>query len=650
MSSTSVGRHGVIIAAVIFAATVVVFRGTLDNDFVRYDDQAFITENPGVLGGLSWHGIVTAFSRGTSANWVPLAFCSHMVDVELFGMDPTGHHATSLVLHALTAALLFLGWSRVRSTPEAAFVALAFALHPLRVESVAWAAERRDVLSGAFAAGAIALHLDTRARARRLGRISVVLLGACAMLSKPTAVTLPAVLLVLDVWPLARLRAWDLRTLAPLVVEKLPLALTAVIVSVITLGVQAPSAPQLANIAFRIAGVVVAFAHYLRDFVAPGKLAVLYPRPSAWPTDVVVTAALLCTVVLALALALRRRAPGVLVGVLWFAGVLVPMIGVVQVGEQAYADRYTYLAGIGLGIAAASLAQLVTERARALRIGAVVVAFGWLAWLSSKTVDQIHVWRDTTTLFQHAIDAGHDSALAEAALGNAAYAAGDLPAALPHLQAAARLSRTAHNLDRLARAQLRAGDAAAAKQGFLDALTAAPNVAEHHQGLASALLALGEAHAAVRELEIANELGGGGASLRLALGSALVASGERTRAVQELASVVDAPGATLPVVFGAAAVLADAGDDARALVVLEAAAARWPNSIDTWAAIALVHCASDELRDLEMARAAVNRLRAFSADAGRIQVLAACADGNAPEAAAGLRGEIFRPGLDVARD
>ncbi|MGH9361727.1 MAG: tetratricopeptide repeat protein, partial [Thermoanaerobaculia bacterium] len=350
--------------------TVLVFAPVVRHDFVSLDDPAYVTGNAQVRRGLTAEGFRWAWGNEVAGNWHPLTMLSHMLDAELHGLDPGGHHLTSLLLHAANAVLLFVLLRRLTGAAgRSAAVAALFAVHPLHVESVAWIAERKDVLSAFFFFLALLAWSGYARRPSSWRYLLALLAFALGLLAKPMVVTLPLVLLLLDVWPLGRLplaaAAERRRALGPLLREKLPFVLLALGAAAVALVTQREAMSPLAALSLgrRIANALLAYAAYLSDTVWPRGLAVFYPLPGALPAWRVALAAVLLAALTALALARLHRSPWLAVGWLWFVGMLLPVIGLLQVGSQARADRYTYLPSIGLFVA------LVWEVAARVPIG-----------------------------------------------------------------------------------------------------------------------------------------------------------------------------------------------------------------------------------------------------------------------------------------
>ena len=326
-------------------AVALVFGQTIGHEFVNYDDGKYVYENPPVADGLTVAGVTWAFTHTHAANWHPLTWLSHMLDCQLYDLRPAGHHLTNVLLHAATAVLLFLVLRRMTGQLGAsALTAAVFAIHPLRAESVAWVAERKDVLSGLFFMLTLAAYVEYVRRPFSIVRyLAVAVLFALGLMAKPMLVTLPLVLLLLDYWPLGRLSA-------RCVLEKVPLAGLAALSCAVTLLAQTHAMAPNALVPWpqRIANAAVACAAYLGQLFWPVGLAAFYPHPlGTLPAWKVVGAVVVLACVSAVAFVGRRRCPYLVTGWLWYLAMLVPVIGLVQVGDQAMADRYTYLPLIG---------------------------------------------------------------------------------------------------------------------------------------------------------------------------------------------------------------------------------------------------------------------------------------------------------------
>ncbi len=412
MSQVPSGPRTPLLAFALAALAFLTFLPALGHDFLVYDDDQYVTANPAVLGGLSATGVRWAFTSGHAANWHPLTWLAHMADVELWGLMPRGHHLTNLLLHAACAAVLFLALQRSTGAVwPSAIVAALFAVHPTRIEAVAWVAERKELLSALL--GFLTI-LSYAAWARAGGRgqpWGALALFAAGLMAKPMLVTLPFVLVLLDVWPLGRVRADDrpLKALARATGEKAPFLALAVASSAVTFLVQraggAVGTLESYPLGVRVANALVAYAGYLRRLFWPAGLAVFYPHPGrSLSAAAVVGAAILFLVLCALAWLLRRRRPYVFVGWFWFAGMLVPVIGLVQVGFQALADRYAYVTFVGLFLALVWLAAERVERGPAwTRPLAAALGVALVLACVVQTRRELAHWRDSETLFRRAL-------------------------------------------------------------------------------------------------------------------------------------------------------------------------------------------------------------------------------------------------------
>ncbi len=401
-------------------ATLLAYSPVFGNRFVMLDDPLYLTNNSRVQDGLSVDSVRWAFTTLDASNWHPLTWLSHMLDVSLFGLDPAGHHAMNLFFHILNSLCLFVVLRRMTGEElESALVAALFALHPLHVESVAWAAERKDVLSTFFLVATVGAYARYADRKGAWNYLLAFVLFALGLLAKPMLVTTPFLLLLLDFWPLGRregalphLREMTVlrpEAVARAVLDKVPFLLLAAGSSAVTLVAQS-RARAVVSMVFpldeRLRNAVVACVRYIGKGAFPESLAVLYPHDAvSIPAWKVACAGLFLAGVTFACVRLRRKMPFLAVGWFWFLGTLVPVIGIVQVGEQSMADRYSYVPFIGLfivvawGGAACARAWRVPPRAVA------VAAFAWLLLLSAVTWRQAGYWRDTITLARHAVSA-----------------------------------------------------------------------------------------------------------------------------------------------------------------------------------------------------------------------------------------------------
>jgi len=416
----------------------------LGNGFVLLDDGLYVTGNAWVRKGITAEGLALVWHANVANNWHPLTMLSHMLDCQVYGLVPAGHHLTSLLLHLANVLLLFAVLRQLTGALwRSAAAATLFAVHPLHVESVAWVAERKDVLSACFwmlAMGAYGRYVRGPSPGRYLLVALAMLLG---LMAKPMVVTLPFVLLLLDVWPLGRLRfepGWS-RRLARLAIEKLPLLGLSAAASLITLRYQTTSLVTLEVLPWRLrlANSAVSYAAYLGKLLLPRNLAVFYPIPLDIPFWKAAGAAALIAALTALTVWKARKAPWLLVGWLWFVGTLVPVIGLVQVGRQAMADRYTYLPSIGLFLALCwGLAELA-GRGAGRRAALAVAGVAAILALTLATRAQVRQWSDSVTLFQHAVDVTADNYVAHIGLAKALATERNWTGAAEHYRAALAL-------------------------------------------------------------------------------------------------------------------------------------------------------------------------------------------------------------------
>ncbi len=489
------------IGVAILAATWAVYAPVGQHEFVSFDDPDYITSNPHVRRGLSGDGLAWAFRFTLHANnWHPLTWLSHMLDCELFGLDAGRHHLVSVFLHALNAVLLLVALNFMTRAPwPSAFVAALFALHPLRVESVAWVAERKDVLAGMFwmlTLLAYARYVRGPSWQRYVALALTVLAG---LLAKPMLVSLPFVLLLLDLWPLRRAERFG-----RLVAEKIPLVVLAAASSAVTLYVQTASgavrSDEALPAASRAVNALAAYLTYLWKTVWPSELAFFYPHPAllaggSSQLPAALGAGLFLAAATVLAVRRLRERPYVLVGWAWFLGTLLPVIGLVQVGEQAWADRYAYLPLVGIYVVVAwgvheALASWPAGRtAVGAAAGALLLAFAAATWV------QVGYWKNSRALYERALAVDAHNYLAHNNLGNLYYKDGNLEAAKRHYEAAVRVRPTYADANyNLGNVVLRQGDPLTARALFERALASQP---DH----AMANLNIGVIHAGSRDYE-----------------------------------------------------------------------------------------------------------------------------------------------------
>jgi tetratricopeptide (TPR) repeat protein len=428
------GRGDLAIALGLCLLVAAVYAPVRRYPFVVYDDSEFVVENPPVAAGFTREGLVWAFTRAHSGNYVPLAWLSHMLDVELFGLDAGGHHVANAGLHAAATALLFAALRAASGARwPSGFVAALFAVHPAHVESVAWISERRDTLSAVFFMLVLLAWTRHVRRPGRGGFAGATLALGMGLLAKPMLVTLPLVLLLLDRWPLRRTEPWR-----ALVREKLPLFALAAAATAAAFAAQreggALASLALVPLASRVANAIVAPVRYLGGTLWPADLAVFYPLELEQPEWKVAAAALLLAGATAAAFLARRPCPYLLVGWLWYGLTLVPVLGLVQVGSQGTADRYTYLPMIGLGIACAFGAADLAARWPRARAPLAALALAAVAAWAGLARAQLATWRDSVALFENALAVSGSHPIVHLNLGEAYEAAGRLDLARSHYE------------------------------------------------------------------------------------------------------------------------------------------------------------------------------------------------------------------------
>jgi len=455
-----------------------VFGQTRTYPFVNFDDPEYVYEVPEINHGLTVQGLAWAFTHLPSPNWYPLTNISHMLEAQLYGMRAGGYHLTNVLLHTLSAILLFFVlWKSTSSLWRSAFIAAVFAIHPLRVESVAWITERKDVLSGIFFMLTLSGYLAYARRPTLIRYGIVFILLACGLMSKPMLVTTPFVLLLLDYWPLDR--ATDFRAWCRLIAEKIPLLALSAASCAVTVFAQtvAESSRAPLPLLLRLGNAGVSAMIYIGQMFWPIDLAVFYPRMhdqlDSWL--VMIPAALIIGISL-IAILVRRTHPYVFVGWFWYLVMLTPVLGIVQAGLQGHADRFTYLPQIGLYLLVTWTVAEVTvgwakQREMLTSLATVVlVALASVAWI------QTRYWRDSESLWSHTIAVTKDNVFAHASLADLLLRRGRLDEAAFHCKEALKLQpRDANAHNNLGLALLQKGDESQAAAEFIETLQIDPN-------------------------------------------------------------------------------------------------------------------------------------------------------------------------------
>jgi len=449
---SSPAKRNFVLGLLLVVATLVLYNPVNQHPFVNYDDPGYITDNLHVRAGLNWETIRWSMTATEQANWHPLTWISHALDYQFFGLNPAGHHFVNVIIHALCAALLFLVlvYGSGRTGPSL-LVAALFAIHPINVESVAWIAERKNVLSTLFFVATLGAYLWYARQPGWRRYLAVTILFALGLMAKPMLVTVPGVLLLLDYWPLARIEGWEApqagirqRRLVELLMEKLPWLGLSIASAVITLIAQQSGGATRSTMQFslgvRLENAIVACAAYLWKMIWPARLAPMYPHPGdSLPAWQIALAALVLVCITALAVGARRKGY-LLVGWLWFLGTLVPVIGLVQVGDQAMADRYAYVPLIGIFIMLAFGLADLAEQARlslAARAFPVVLVLALLAWATHR---QIGYWSSNYDLWAHTLAITRNNFIAEDNMGGALLLLDRPDEAYQHFQAATAIN------------------------------------------------------------------------------------------------------------------------------------------------------------------------------------------------------------------
>jgi protein O-mannosyl-transferase len=561
-------------AILLALVTLLLYWPATSHGFISYDDPEFVLNNTHVTSGLTWHNVLWALGSGDTANWHPVTWLSHMLDCQIFGAEPWGHHLTSVLLHALNAMLVFALLRLMTGlTWRSLWVAALFSFHPLRVESVAWVAERKDVLSGCL--GLLSLIFYVRyaiggrgPKPRGFGLLShlpsaifyllSLFLFALGLMSKPMLVTWPFVILLLDYWPLRRIadcgqptaeaavggsvQVWTLPW-PKLVWEKIPFFLLAAAASVVTLVAQrhegALTAGEHLLLGERAGNALISYCRYLGKLFWPTDLAVFYPHPGQWPIGSMLLAGGLILCLSALFFAQRRRYPFLLMGWLWFLGTLVPVIGLVQVGAQAMADRYTYIPSLGMLILGVWGGCDLIRHWRHGVIALLVAGSAAIVVCFILTRQQLSHWQDDETLFRHAAEVVANNYLAHNNLGIALNSKGQIDEAISQFQQAIRLKPDyAEGHYNLGLSLNEKGQIDEAISQFQQAIGLKPNYAEVHNNLGIALGKEGDTDEAISQFQQAISLSPDYAEAYYNLGIALNKEGRSAQAISQFQTAI----------------------------------------------------------------------------------------------------------------
>jgi tetratricopeptide (TPR) repeat protein len=555
--------RGITVLVYLFLAgiSLAVFGQTIRFDFVNFDDDLYVYNPPAIQAGLTIKGIAFAFISPHVRNWHPLTTISHMLDCQLYGLNAGGHHATNIILHTIAVLLLFGVLRQMTGAVwKSALVAALFAVHPLHVESVAWVSERKDVLSAVF----FFLMLDAYvryARARSLPRyLAVAVLFAAGLMSKPMLVSAPIVLLLLDYWPLRRFEHPLLitgkrkiaehdnqrRKLRDLLLEKIPLLVLSAGAGIVTFVLQKRAVGAIPPLPFlwRVQNAFVSYVIYAWKTLWPTHLAVFYPHPNdALAIWEVIFAIVLLLTITAAAIVFRSQRPYLLTGWFWYLIMLVPVIGLVQVGEQGHADRYTYLPNIGLFVVIVWFAaDVATDRRSRSRVAVttavtvfIILALTWAAFI------QTSYWRNSETLWTRALAVTSDNDVAHNNLAYLCADRGELDKAISHLEDAARIrsgKRDAHYDVGSAFVQMNLADSLARKGRsdeamvhYENAIGLQPNYADAYYNRGSVLFAKGRIEDAIADWEKTLELEPNHPDAHTGVGNALLRKGSLREAI-----------------------------------------------------------------------------------------------------------------------
>lgn len=569
-------------------AVLVIYGQTLRFQFVNFDDDVHVSQNVHVVTGLTLSNLIWDFGIHGPSQWHPLAWMSHQLDCTFFGLNSGLHHATSVFLHLISAILLFFVLQRLLNQWGAsAFTAAAYAVHPLNVESVAWVSERRNVLCAVFWMLTLLAYLNYVQRRTWSTYLLVVAGHSAALMSKPLAVTLPCVLFLLDLWPLRRHRptvetghvAAD--SIAALLLEKLPLLILSGGASVLTIlcqrAVGTIATLESISLPMRLVNSIAAYGWYLYKIVWPFGLGVFYPHPAlvdAAPWAIIgpqaAVSAILLIGISITAICYHHKYPWLWLGWLWYLGVMVPMIGILQVGEQQQADRYAYLPMIGLFLILASAGAHYASRSRRLRSVVYVLSYLTLAYWGIAACYQTSTWRDSVSLFSHALDVTTRNHWAHNNLGSALLEQGKPRAAaaqfLLAIQAVPRYALAHYNLGV---AYYELGQRDAARSEFEATLQLEPGNAKAHQRLAELLIQSGLTDQALRHFRLAVELLPEDGQANFNLGLALTMAGQPAEAIPWLRRATELQPTQMESVLALAIALRDSGNTEEAMHQLQ---------------------------------------------------------------------------------
>ncbi len=508
MQRPSDKQQTIIILVLLAAATLAVYWQARGHEFIAFDDDLYVTENENVKAGLTWQGVKWAFATNQAYNWHPLVWISHMLDCRLYKLNPAGHHFTNVLFHIVNTLLLFLVLNRMTSSIwRSAFVAALFALHPLHVESVAWVSERKDVLSTFFWILTMWFYVRYVQRPRFAAYLPIMLALGLGLMAKQMLVTLPFVLLLLDYWPLERFALgaqkrreykakFGANSLSRCFLEKLPLLALSAGASIIVLIVQSNARLVKSSVAiplgYRLGNALVAYAKYIRKMFWPGDLGILYPHPETnLPLWQALAAALFLSCITIFVIWSFRSRRWLAVGWLWYIGTLVPVIGLVQVGLQAMADRYTYVPLIGLFIIIAWGGAELLAKQRYRNVVPATAAVAVLLALTAVTYRQLSYWHDSIMLYKHTVAVTANNDILHYNLGALLSKEDKIDEAIKHWREAVRIRPEQHTIHKnLAILLSRQGDIDGAIEHYRHVLELRPRDETTHKALGNLLARL----------------------------------------------------------------------------------------------------------------------------------------------------------------
>lgn len=539
-----------LVSLLLIFATLAIFHQVANHDFVNIDDDLFVYENSQVLQGFTTETVVWAFTNFSPDYWRPLSWLSHMLDCELFGLRPGLHHLMNLLIHVANSVLLLFILRRMTGTLwRSAFVAALFAIHPLHVESVAWVAERKDVLSAFFWFLTIWAYVRYAQQTGLKRYLLVLLFFGLGLMAKPMVVTLPLVLLLLDYWPLGRLQLHNVRiesdldipkaSLSRLILEKIPIfALSAATVAATLFATKAGGtlkSLEVFPLKIRLANALVSYINYMVKMIWPFRLAVYYPHPEATPIWQAGAAGLLLLVVSVVLVRAAVKRPYLVVGWLWYLVTLLPVIGVVQAGSQAMADRYTYIPLVGLFVLIAWAVPSLMEGWRHQRVVLAISTTMLLLGLTVATMLQVSYWQNSVTLFRHALKATSGNHFAHNNLGVALAQNGRLDEAIYHYFQALKIKPGAAEVhNNLGNALAAQGSVDRAVDHYYQALEIDSNNAEVYNNLGNLLANRGEMEEAISHYNEALRLEPDYVEVHYNLGTALAEQGRTQEAIDHL--------------------------------------------------------------------------------------------------------------------